>query len=202
MTETLEIRKTPMIEPHPFHHQLAEEAPALLRLARHLTRNEHYAQDLAQETLRKAWSARGGYQPGARLRGWLFTILRNTHVSDLRKHRREVEDADGSLAAALSQEGAQEHAMALRELGAAMRDLTCEQREALMLVGGAGYSHEEAAIATGCAVGTIKSRVSRARARLGEALGISTQDASTPARRPPSFARTHLRRDANAAARA
>lgn len=173
-----------MFEPHPFHHQLAEEAPALLRLARHLTRNEHRAQDLAQETLRKAWSARGGYQPGARLRAWLFTILRNTHVSDLRKHRREVEDADGALAAKLPQEGAQEHVMALRELAAAMATLSSEQREALILVGGAGYSHEEAAMETGCAVGTIKSRVSRARARLGEMLGSPADDAPNFARRP------------------
>ena len=173
-----------MIEPHPFHYQLAEEAPALLRLARHLTRNEHCAQDLAQETLRKAWSARGGYLPGSRLRAWLFTILRNTHVSNLRKNRREVEDADGAHAARLMQDGAQEHVMALRELAVAMATLSSEQQEALILVGGAGYSHEEAAMQTGCAVGTIKSRVSRARTRLGEMLGIPADDAPIFAPRP------------------
>lgn len=185
-----------MIEPHPFHHQLAEEMPALLRLARHLTRNEHGAQDLAQETLRKAWSAREGYLPGARLRAWLFTILRNTHISGLRKYRREVEDADGHLAGALAQEGEQEHVIALRELVEAMTRLSQEQREALILVGGAGYSHEEAAVATGCASGTIKSRVSRARARLEEIL--PRHDRRIPfAGRPEALAAKDIRHQIN-----
>ncbi len=189
-----------MIELHPFHHQLAEETPALLRLARHLTRNEHSAQDLAQETLRKAWSAREGYQPGARLRAWLFTILRNTHISERRRHRREVEDIGGALAGALTQEGAQEHVLALAELTAAMSTLPFEQREALLLVGGAGYSHEEAALVTGCAVGTVKSRVSRARARLEVILAPPCADASIDVRRPEPSTRKHLRHDVHGAA--
>lgn len=175
-----------MAERHPFHHLLAAETPALLRLARHLTRDEHRAQDLAQEALKRAWSGRNGFQPGTRLRAWLFTILRNAHFSSLRKHRREVEDADGALAAALSQEPPQDHASALRELAAAMAILPSEQREALLLVGVSGYSQEEAAHATGCAVGTIKSRVNRARGRLREMLEIPAT-AITPVRwRAPS----------------
>ena len=162
-----------MTHRHPFDYQLADESTALLRLARSLTRNEHRAQDLTQETLRKAWSGRASYKAGTRLRAWLFTILRNTHFSNLRKHSREVEDADGALAARLSHQPSQEHVSALRELESALAALPTEQRDALLLVGGEGYSQEEAARASGCAVGTIKSRVCRARVRLREVLDVS-----------------------------
>jgi len=106
------------------------------------------------------------------LRAWLCTILRNTFYSDLRKRRREVEDVDDIFASRLSEGPGQEHALALKEFVAALADLPVTQREALVLVGGAGFTHEEAAQVCGCAVGTVKSRVSRARARLSEVLGI------------------------------
>ncbi len=142
--------------------------------ARRLTRNDHRAQDLAQETLAKAWANRGRFQTGTHLRAWLYTILRNTFLSELRKYRREVEDADGRHAARLYEGPRQEHAYALKQLGAAMTVLPVCQREALMLVGCAGCSHEHAALECGCAVGTVKSRVSRARARLTGVLDTHT----------------------------
>lgn len=157
---------------HPFHTLLAEETPALRVLARALTRNEAHAQDLVQDTLAKAWAGRAGYRPDTRLRAWLFTILRNTFFSDLRKRRREVEDVDDACAGRLSEAPGQEHALALREFVAALATLPLNQREALVLVGGAGFSQEEAAEICGCAVGTIKSRVSRARSRLTQLLGL------------------------------
>lgn len=163
---------------HPFHRLLAEQTPALRVLARTLTRNETRSQDLVQETLAKAWAARAGYRAETRLRAWLFTILRNTWVSDLRKRRREVEDAGDVLAGKLSEAPRQEHASALREFVAALETLPRCQREALVLVGGAGFTQEEAAEICGCAVGTVKSRVSRARARLTELLGLDAAGAA------------------------
>jgi RNA polymerase sigma-70 factor (ECF subfamily) len=157
-------------EGHPFHRLLGPETASLRTVARRLTRNDHRAQDLVQETLTKAWANRGRFQAGTQLRAWLYTILRNSFLSDLRKHRREVEDVDGGFSARLSEGPAQEHAYALEELRAAIDTLPESQRDALMLVGGAGYSHEAAARRCDCAVGTVKSRVSRARTRLNEIL--------------------------------
>ncbi|WBQ10944.1 sigma-70 family RNA polymerase sigma factor [Hyphomonadaceae bacterium ML37] len=155
---------------HPFHDQLRIETPELRRHAIRLTRDWHRAQDLVQETLTKAWANRARYTPGTNLRAWLHTILRNTFLSDVRKRRREVEDADGHLTARLSQPPSQDHAVALSQLMTAMTALPESQRQALTLVGATGFSQEEAAIRLGCAIGTIKSRVSRARASLGALL--------------------------------
>ncbi len=160
-------------EGHAFHSQLGAEAPALRAFARTLTRDAALADDLAQEALLKAWAKRDSFQPGTNLRAWLFTILRNTFYSTCRKRRREVEDADGKHAAKLATRPTQEHAMAVKEFEAALALLPDDQREALVLVGAAGMAYEEAAAVCGVAVGTIKSRVSRARARLGEMLSAS-----------------------------
>lgn len=154
---------------HPFHLLLAQEIPGLQRHALRLTRNWHGAQDLVQETLTKAWASRDRYIADSNLRAWLNTILRNTFLSDIRK-LREIEDTDGSLTAALTQPPPQEHAVALAELLKEMTFLPPPQREALMLVGGAGYSIAEAAAQLGCANGTVKSRVSRARTNLSARL--------------------------------
>lgn len=151
---------------HPFHLQFRHEIPRLQYHAIHLTRDWHRAQDLMQETLTKAWASRDRYVPDTNLRAWLHTILRNTFLSGIRKHRREVEDEDGALAAQLTQLPSQEHAVALSELLAAMAALPQQQREALTLVGVAGFSQEEAADRLDCALGTVKSRVWRARATL------------------------------------
>ncbi len=161
---------------HCFHTLLVEETPALRVLARTLTRNEVRAQDLVQDTLTKAWVARDSYRQDTRLRAWLCTIMRNTWYSDLRKRRREVEDVDEALAGRLTELAAQEHVSALREFQAVLATLPTDQREALVLVGAAGFTQEEAAEICGCAVGTVKSRVSRARSRLTALLKLDPVD--------------------------
>ncbi|MCC6002548.1 MAG: sigma-70 family RNA polymerase sigma factor [Pararhodobacter sp.] len=140
------------------------------RFALKLCGNLHRADDLVQTTFLKAWTKRDQFSPGTDLRGWLFTILRNTFYSELRKFRREVEDVDGKLTAALFEEPAQEHAVDLARLISAIGTLPAIHRQPLMMVGLYGYSQHEAAKACGCAVGTIKSRLSRGRESLHRSL--------------------------------
>jgi RNA polymerase sigma-70 factor (ECF subfamily) len=134
------------------------------------------ADDLVQETLFKAWNHLDSFKEGTNLKAWLFTILRNTYFSERRKRRREVEDTDGSYAARLSTHPAQHGHMEMQDFRAALVQLPDDQREALILVGAAGFSYEEAAEISGCAVGTIKSRVNRARNRLAGMLGLEDED--------------------------
>ena len=108
---------------------------------------------------------------------WLFTILRNHFRSEFRKRRREVEDADGGYADSLTSPEAQTSHIEFGELREALLKLSADQREALILIGASGFSYEEAAKICGCAVGTIKSRVNRARIRLAELLGIEGSQA-------------------------
>ena len=157
---------------HPFHSALAEALPSLRAFARSLARDPVLADDLVQETMLKAWAARDSYTEGTNLRAWLFTILRNAYYSMLRKRRREVEDVDGALSARLAVAPQHGQSLALQDFAAALQKLPAEQREALVLVGAAGLSYEEAATVCDCAVGTVKSRINRARARLAELLEI------------------------------
>jgi RNA polymerase sigma-70 factor (ECF subfamily) len=140
--------------------------PALRAFAWSLSHNSADADDLVQETLIKAWSHRDRFEPGTNLRAWLFTILRNTYYTAVVRRRREVRDEDGKYAATLSAGPTQDWSLAMRALQAALARLPDEHREALILVGAAGLTYEEAADICGCALGTIKSRVNRARARL------------------------------------
>ena len=138
------------------------------------------ADDLVQETLFKAWNHLDSFHEGTNLKAWLFTILRNTYFSERRKRHREVEDADGSYAATLATLPEQHGHMEMQDFRAALTRLPDDQREALILVGAAGFSYEEAAEISGCAVGTIKSRVNRARNRLGEMLGMDEGPETEP----------------------
>lgn len=157
-------------ERHPFHVLLPQHSRSLRHRALKLTSNHHRAEDLVQGTLLKAWANRASYRPDTRLRAWLFTILHNTFISDLRKYRREVEDVDGAMAAALFEEPRQDHVLALKELVLAIALLPDIQRRPILLMGAYGYSQLEAADACGCTVGTIKSRVSRGRTSLDRVL--------------------------------
>jgi len=134
------------------------------------------ADDLVQETLYKAWNNLGSFEEGTNLKAWLFTILRNTYFSERRKKKREVEDVDGAYAAKLSSGPEQHGHMDMRDFQEALSELPDDQREALVLVGAAGFSYEEAAEISGCAVGTIKSRVNRARRRIAESLNLNADD--------------------------
>lgn len=159
-----------MTRRHPFHDQLPAQIPSLHKRALKLTGSAHRADDLVQATLLKAWAKRDSFHPDTNLRAWLFTILRNTFFSELRKHRREVEDVDGTRAAALTEEPRQVDAIALGELITAIALLPPAQRQPVVLMGAYGFSQIEAAQACDCTIGTIKSRVSRARTSLAQSL--------------------------------
>jgi RNA polymerase sigma-70 factor (ECF subfamily) len=148
--------------------------PNLRAFAVSLCGNPDRADDLVQETLVKAWSNLGSFVEGTNLPAWLFTILRNIYYSEYRKRRREVADSDGAIAAKLATAPAQIGHMDLLDFRAALQHLPNDQREALILIGASGLSYEEAAQICGCAVGTMKSRVNRARNRLSELLSISS----------------------------
>jgi RNA polymerase sigma-70 factor (ECF subfamily) len=149
---------------------LVEALPMLRAFARSLTGDRDRADDLVQETIVRALSNRDKFQEGTNLHAWLVTILRNQFYSEGRKKKREVEDVDGTYAAKLSDGPAQNGHLELNDFLRAMQLLPDEQREALILIGASGFSYEEAAEICGTRVGTVKSRVSRARARLDELL--------------------------------
>ncbi len=146
--------------------------PSLRAFAVSLCGNVDRADDLVQEALTRALANIDSFRPGSNMSAWLFTILRNHFRSEYRKRRREVEDPEGWHAANLKSHPEQEGHLEYEELRTAMAELPEDQREALILVGASGFSCEEAAEICGCAVGTIKSRVSRARKRLGAMLSI------------------------------
>ncbi len=150
--------------------------PALRAFAWSLCHNGSDADDLVQDTLIKAWTNRDKFELGTNLRAWLFTILRNTYYTQAIRRRREVRDESGEYAANVRTPPTQDWSVAMRALQAALNQLPDEHREALILVGAAGLSYEEAAEICGCALGTIKSRVNRARARL-----LKIMDAEAPA---------------------
>jgi RNA polymerase sigma-70 factor (ECF subfamily) len=155
---------------------LLGQIPTLRGFAFSLCGNFDRADDLVQETLLKAWQHLESFEQGTNLRAWLFTILRNTYFSELRKKRREVEDVDGKKTASLSVAPAQQGHLDLQDLRNGLTLLPADQREALILVGAVGMSYEEAAEVAQCAVGTIKSRVNRARIKLNEMLGLTAAD--------------------------
>ena len=171
-----------MMKQHAFHVLLPQQTLALHRRALKLTLNPHRADDLVQETLLKAWAKRDSFRPDSQLRAWLFTIMRNTFFSDLRKYRREVEDADGKWAETLYEMPNQDHAVAMTELVSALAKLPDVQRKPLVMMGVYGYSQLETAIACGCTIGTVKSRVSRGRSVLGHAVAHDVHQSSSRAR--------------------
>lgn len=146
--------------------------PSLRAFAWSLSRNAADADDLVQETLTKAWTHRERYEAGTNLKAWLFTILRNTWYSAVAKSRREVADEDGHHAAGLTSEPSQEWKAELTSLQVALNALPPDHREAIVMVGAAGLSYEEAAEIAGVALGTIKSRVNRARNRLAQLMSM------------------------------
>src|SRR5215213_8126258 len=156
--------------------------PSLRAFAISLCGNVDRADDLVQETLLRALANINSFQPGTNMSAWLFTILRNHFRSEYRKRRREVEDGDGSYAETLKSHPEQHGRVEFEEFRTALAKLPPDQREALILVGASGFSYEEAATICGCAVGTIKSRVNRARTRLGQLLAIDSVDDFGPDR--------------------
>ena len=149
-----------------FKAGLLELIPFLRAFARSLCGNPDIADDLAQETLVKAWQSRATFAPGTNLKAWLFTILRNQFYSDRRRAWRQApwdQDAAERIPGASEE---QAWAAELSDTARALSSLSDEQREALILVGAGGFSYEAAAQICNCAVGTVKSRVARARKTL------------------------------------
>lgn len=149
-----------------FKTELVAAIPHLRAFARSLCNDPTQADDLAQEALAKAWKARDSFEPGTSIKAWTFMILRNQFYSEKRRSWRQSqldqEAAERTLVAADDPEAP----VALDEMRLALGMLPAEQREALILVGAGGFAYEEAADICGCAVGTVKSRVSRARRAL------------------------------------
>lgn len=156
--------------------EMLAAVPKLRAFAISISGNVDRADDLVQETLLRAMANIHLFQPGTNMVAWLFTILRNLFRSEYRKRRREVEDADGSYANSLKSQPEQESRVEYEEFRTALAKLPPDQREALILVGASGFSYEEAAAICECAVGTIKSRVNRARNRLCELLKIESAE--------------------------
>jgi len=156
-----------------FREGLIREMRDLRAFAVSLSGSFHQADDLLQETLLKAWSHSASFIPGTNLRAWLVTILRNTYYSQYRKRGREVSDPDGIYASRLATPANQEAALDMSDFQIALQKLAPEHRDVLLMVGASGLSYEEAAEICGVAVGTIKSRLNRARARLADLLGIN-----------------------------
>jgi len=165
-----------------FKDGLIREIPNLRAFAASLSGSMQLADDLVQDTLLKAWGNSDKFEPGTSLRAWLFTILRNTYYSLYRKRGREVQDSEGTYAERMATHGNQESHLDLADFRKALAKLPEEQREVLIMVGATGLSYEEAADICGVAIGTIKSRVNRARTKLAELLSIGSVDDLGPDR--------------------
>ena len=177
-----------------FRDQLIAAIPGLRAFGLSLTARNDRADDLVQETLMKAWKYHDSFAAGTNLRAWLYTILRNEFYSQLRKRKREVEDADGFYSSRVAIHPEQDGHLDMADLRIALAQLPEDQREAIVLIGASGFSYEEAAEICSVAVGTIKSRVSRARAKLSELLKIGSADAFGPdARSEAAVAGSHRR---------
>jgi RNA polymerase sigma-70 factor (ECF subfamily) len=148
--------------PSDFHTHLIAMLPKLRIQALALTRNRAAADDLVQDAAMNALAAQDSFTPGTNFRAWMYRILRNRFISDLRR-RREIMDIDDAPPASLAVQAGQADRLALQELQRALGELLPVQREALFMVVLQGMSYEEVGVATGCAVGTAKSRVFRAR---------------------------------------
>jgi RNA polymerase sigma-70 factor (ECF subfamily) len=160
----------PRPEDESFRRELLTVLPHLRAFARGLSGRPDFADDLVQEAAIKAWTARDRYTAGTNMRAWTFAILRNHYLSELRKSRRQTDLDEGAVERMLVMEADQEGPLHLGDMETALQKLAPERREAVLLVGASGFSYEEAADIAGCPIGTMKSRVARARADLARML--------------------------------
>lgn len=165
----------PPQEPIPFRGKgetaIVDLIPALRAFARTFCRDPSDADDLVQETLTKGIANIDKFEPGTRMKSWLFTIMRNTFNTRIRAYMREAPGLVDCASGRPVEEATQEWSVRGREVDAAINRLPPHHREVLMLIGVLGVSYEEAAEICGCAVGTVKSRLNRARASLLMDLG-------------------------------
>ncbi|HKT86611.1 MAG TPA: sigma-70 family RNA polymerase sigma factor [Novosphingobium sp.] len=153
-----------------FRDELLAALPHLRAFARGLSGRADFADDLVQETAIKAWTARDRYTPGTNMRAWTFAILRNHYLSELRRSKRQTDLEEGAAERMLIMDADQEGPLHISDMEAALQQLSPERREAVLLIGASGFSYEEAAEIAGCPIGTMKSRVARARADLAQLL--------------------------------
>ena len=157
--------------------------PALRAFARTFCRVPDDADDLVQETLTKGLANLDKFEPGTRMKSWLFTIMRNTYYTRIKAATREAPGLLDCASTRLTVEPSQEWSIQSREVHTAIQKLPHHQREVLMLIGVLGVSYEETAEICGCAVGTVKSRLNRARAGVLEFLGETTPHSLIETRR-------------------
>jgi len=149
-----------------FRQELVQLIPHLRAFARTLCGDATAADDLAQDAMLKAWDARQSFEMGTNMKAWTFMILRNQFYSEKRRSWRQTQLDQEAAERTLVAVDDPEAPVALDELRQGLGMLPIEQREALILVGAGGFAYEEAAAICECAVGTVKSRVSRARRAL------------------------------------
>lgn len=145
---------------------VVEMLPALQAFARTFCRNQSEADDLVQETLVRALQSFDSYTPGTRLKSWLFTIMRNTFYTQVKKNNREPVGVRACISDTRSEVASQEWTVHANDVERAIRELPLHQREVLVMITVDGMSYEDAATVCGCSIGTIKSRLNRARLRL------------------------------------
>jgi RNA polymerase sigma-70 factor (ECF subfamily) len=167
-----------------FCAQLTACLPRMRSFARFLCRREDLADDLVQDTVVRALTAAHQFQPGSNFKAWIFTIMHNQNISNFRRKRPQIASAEVDSPSSCQIAPNQIDALVLRDLDSAMRRLAPAQREALVLVVVNGLSYEDAAQVCDCAIGTIKSRVARARTALHDMLmGREDESAVEEARR-------------------
>jgi RNA polymerase sigma-70 factor (ECF subfamily) len=152
--------------------------PALRAFARTFYRETSEADDLVQETLTRALTSIHQFRPGTSMKSWLFTIMRNAFYTKVRVETREAPGTAECVSLRPAADATQEWSARGREMERAIQRLPEQQREVLMLIGVLGVSYDEAAAICGCAMGTVKSRLNRARIRLLEELGEATPNSS------------------------
>ena len=165
--------------------RIEQEIPRLRRYARYLRREPDHADDLVQECLSRAIAKINTWQPGTNLRAWLFVILRNCHINEIRREQRVVSLDDDTPAnePTLTVPGSQETRVALAEVRNAYLSLSEEHREVLLLVAIEGLQYEEASAILEVPLGTVRSRLSRARQALRQALDAGLGAMTGPGRR-------------------
>src|SRR5438874_8220917 len=164
-----------------FARQLEAEIPRLRRYARALTRDVSRADDLVQNCLTRALGKQHLWQPGTDLRAWLFTILHNQHVNDVRRSVREGNTVSIDHAPALTVEASAIDVLQLRDLERALAKLAPEQRQVILLIGLEGMSYEEVASILDIPIGTVRSRLSRGRGQLRILMGMDDERSALPA---------------------
>jgi RNA polymerase sigma-70 factor (ECF subfamily) len=159
-----------------FQDLLEAQIPRLRRYSRALTRDTQRADDLVQDTLLRALMKQDRWEPGTNLRAWLFTLMHNQYVNNVRRANREagtidIDDVSSSLVATTDPTASRQ----LYELERALGQLAAEQREVILLVGLEGFSYEDAAKILAVPVGTVRSRLSRGRESLRRQFGIEEE---------------------------